>query len=459
MSRMEICWSPPPSSLAPLLLLLPLLGRIMAPIELTILQQEAAMAKGSSDLKYLFARENIEENIQAVFFHIGIVTTSNFASFAESQTDLKLVLKESVDLDSAVALEQRVKIASIVTAWDLARKRTDKQAELEGDYDSKKLVKPLPMSEYSGMLAGFRNRWWDLDSESTPARCYVERRSDDLESGDMRAESLTTVLQRDQEDPDVLTTSFDATGKLLIKKGTNSIAEPGNPEALRRRIKIMGYTLIMLGLKHTNRSWLQNITPQLFEEFLSYILGEHVFGLTGKSSEGHTVSSPCWNQILIYEFQIRKSAYDRVHCKGESLTDALKTCWSDPIIKERYLTTPMALSSLSIRKPASAPQQGGGTARTGPYVKGKGKGKGKGRGKGKGKGRKGGKGGKSSVTPDGRPICFAYNNPNERCGKSCPNSFVHVCAWCFGLHPAFSCPGNGGAPVQPETQGMGNGSQ
>jgi hypothetical protein len=61
----------------------------------------------------------------------------------------------------------------------LARKRSEKQAELEGDYDSKKLTKPLPMSEYSGMLAAFQRRWWDLDSESTPARCYVERRSDD----------------------------------------------------------------------------------------------------------------------------------------------------------------------------------------------------------------------------------------------------------------------------------------
>ena len=424
-------------------------------------EKATAMERGSSDLKYLFARENIPEDTQAAFFHIGILTTSNFASFAESHADLKEVLKTSFGLDSATSLEQRVRIASIVTAWDLAKKRTEKQAELEGDYDSKKLVKPLPMSEYSGMLAAFQKRWWDLDSESTPARCYVERRSDDLESGDMRAESLTTVLQRDQEDPDVLTTTFDATGKLLIKKGTNSIAEPSNPEALRRRVKLLGYTLIMLSLKHTNRTFLQGLNPQLFEEFLSYILGEHVYGLTGKSSEGFTISSPSWQQILIYEYQIRKKAFERVSSLGETFSEALRRSWADPIIKERYLTTPMALSSVSTKRQAFNNSQQSGSNRSSPYAKGNkkgGKGK-KGGGKGKGKGRKGGKGGKHSVTPEGKAICFAFNNPQERCSKTCPNGFTHVCAWCFGSHPAYSCGGNGSAPAHGETQGMGTGSQ
>jgi hypothetical protein len=275
----------------------------------------------------------------------------------------------------------------------------------------------------------------------------------------MRAEQLTTVLQRDQEDPEVLTTTFDAAGKLLIKKGSNSIAEPANPESLRKRVKLVGYTLIMLGLKHTNRSFLQNLTPQLFEEFLSYILGEHVYGLTGKSSEGYTISSPSWGQILIYEYQIRKKAFERVHALGENFAEALKKSWSDPVIKERYLTTPMALASISVRKPAAV-QSVGGNARQGPYGKGSKKGGskgGKGRGKGKGK-RGGGKGGKHSVTPDGRPICFAYNNPNEKCSKSCPNNFTHVCARCFGNHPAYSCGGNSSTPVIHETQGGGSGS-
>jgi hypothetical protein len=214
----------------------------------------------------------------------------------------------------------------------------------------------------------------------------------------------------------------------------------------------------MLGLKHPNRSFLQKLTPQLFEEFLSYILGEHVFGLTGKSSEGFTISAPAWSQILIYEFQIRKKAFERVHSQGETFAEALKKSWADPIIKERYLTTPMALASVSVKRPTDSSQSQG-QKRSGPYGKGKQKGGSKGKGKGKGKGKKGGKrGGKNSVTPDGRPICFAYNNPNERCQRTCPNGFVHACCWCFGLHPAYNCGGNSGTPVQPETQGSGGGT-
>ena len=437
----------------------------MAPIVLTPAEVKAAMDTGTSELKYLFSREevSVEESIQAIFFHIKVRSPGQLATFAESRDDLKTVLRESFGLDPTNSLEERVKVSAVVTAWEMSKMRSSKQAELEGELEARKLVRPLPMNEYLSMRLAFEKRWWELDNESIPARCYVEKRADDLQSGDFRAEMLTTVLQRDQEDPDLLTTTFDATGKMVIKRGNGSIAEPANPEALRKRIKLLGYTLIMLGLRHTNVSVLQGLTPQLFEEFLSYILGEHVYGLVGKSSEGFTVSAPSWNQILVYEHNIRKKAFDRMQLYNENLALALKTAWQDPITKERFLTTPMALSSSSQKRHAVDGQQG-----SGKFIKnrkgGKGGGKGGGgKGNGKGGGKSGGKGGgkgsgggRNSHTPEGKPICFAYNNPNEKCtNRSC--SFWHVCARCFGKHAAHACPGNAGRG--PETQGDGTGNE
>ncbi len=80
----------------------------------------------------------------------------------------------------------------------------------------------------------------------------------------------------------------------------------------------------------------------------------------------------------------------------------------------------------------------------GPYsggCKGKGKGKIKGKG-GKYQGGKGGPAADSSLaryTPDGRPICFAWNNPKERCRGQCNRA--HVCRKCFGNHPYHHCGG------------------
>ena len=70
------------------------------------------------------------------------------------------------------------------------------------------------------------------------------------------------------------------------------------------------------------------------------------------------------------------------------------------------------------------------------------------RAKGKGKGRptKGGgkakgvtKAGISHRTPDGRNICFKYNNKEEKC-KVCKCTYLHVCGKCFQQHPAYDCP-------------------
>ena len=61
-------------------------------------------------------------------------------------------------------------------------------------------------------------------------------------------------------------------------------------------------------------------------------------------------------------------------------------------------------------------------------------------------GRKGGpRGGKNkggqdcaSVTPDGKKICFKFNDKGRGCNAGrCP--FLHVCGTCFKDHPMFRC--------------------
>jgi hypothetical protein len=110
-------------------------------------------------------------------------------------------------------------------------------------------------------------------------------------------------------------------------------------------------------------------------------------------------------------------------------------------LKERYFTTPLAL--IPGRKRSSDHVASGASVGDGPPVKhprftDKGKGKGKG-----GKGKKGNKSmnsaaGCASKTPDGRSICYKYNNQNEDCRKK-KCTFLHVCSICFKDHPMYIC--------------------
>ena len=43
----------------------------------------------------------------------------------------------------------------------------------------------------------------------------------------------------------------------------------------------------------------------------------------------------------------------------------------------------------------------------------------------------------AGTTPDGRQICFAFNNPSENCKGKCGR--VHCCRKCFGEHPMSAC--------------------
>ena len=139
--------------------------------------------------------------------------------------------------------------------------------------------------------------------------------------------------------------------------------------------------------------------------------------------------------------------------EGVPAADALKTSYKDPVVKERFFTTPTALAATT-RQPYNSFDKNKGKSKGGSKGEGKGrrsttpymaKGGGKEGGKGKEKGKMGAsKGGKESK------FCFPYNNHWETCTRSnCP--FPHRCSRCGGKHPAYRCQNQGNS----ETQGEG----
>ena len=113
---------------------------------------------------------------------------------------------------------------------------------------------------------------------------------------------------------------------------------------------------------------------------------------------------------------------------------ALREAWSDPVVRDRYLVTPLQRRSITGKR--VAPQESGGEA-SGRQVKKRKAGKqvkaepevrqsSSGQTKGKGKGKPSGC---ATSVPDGRQICFAFNN-RDGCTHN-PCRFLHVCGVCF----------------------------
>ena len=428
----------------------------MAPLVLSQEQTEDALRRADSEMTFAFERSDVERSILAAFVHSGIDNMTKFAGIAKDSDDLKLLLKDEFGVDASSSLKDRVKVTNVVICFETAKTRVAERNKLEGELMAKHIVKPLTVSEHTSMRAAWEKRFWAIEEEWVPARTYLEKRLEELEQGEFKAEALTSVLTKDQEDPDLLVPVWSSTGTLQMRKGTGTAEEPKNPEQLRRRMKVLGIGLMMLGLRHTNKSFLQNLNPQVFEDYLTYLLSDHCFYMQGKSAEGFVITGPSWQQLLIYEYQVRRKAWQEVQSKGMEFGNALREAWKDPGTRERYLITPIALAAASGKRP----WDGTGTASSSQdkfRKEGSRKG-GKRQGKGGGKGQKGaGKSGKgggvtncASRTPDGKPICYGYNNLETRCrDNKC--RFLHVCGACFGRHPVYACkPGS-----KAETQGSG----
>ena len=211
---------------------------------------------------------------------------------------------------------------------------------------------------------------------------------------------------------------------------------------------------MMAGFVHSNRAWLKGLTPQLFTEYVDYLLGRDVFGLEIENAHGNVIAGPSWQQLLKYEYAIRKETMRLVGSCSVPLAQALRDSWKNPSLKEVNFTTP---TSLTIAASSSGAKKRGldeeeknqpnkkksRNQRRREYERflkeeQQGGAKGKGRGKGRGKGNNE----CASVLLGGTSICF--NSEGCRRGDQC--AFEHVSGRCVNeqaKHPMYSCPENG----------------
>ena len=172
-------------------------------------KMEEDLKKGSSDLRYLLQQQGVKDVYQARLFTAQIDSLAKFAAFAASEEDLQKVTTSEFTLDPTVSLENRAQAASLTVAWQAARVRVKRQAEAEAVSEVREWAKPIPSSDYISMRKQYVARFGELEDKATPAKEYLEKKLQELESGEYQAEVLSEVISRDETDPDVLVPVWD----------------------------------------------------------------------------------------------------------------------------------------------------------------------------------------------------------------------------------------------------------
>ena len=228
-------------------------------------------------------------------------------------------------------------------------------------------------------------------------------------------------------------------------KTSPTVPLPRDPEELRARLSLLGRAWAFVATSQPNCRFLQGNTPQLWVEYLDYLLRPHCYGFYARDAYGNISCTPPWNLVLSYELEVRRKMVSLL-TDGSPISEALPLSYRDPVVKEGFFTTRSAIGATSSKRKATAMENGqaSGSSSQGPRKKGSGKGSGAFQQKGKGKGKrtggvwKGGKGDCNRNTPDGKGICFRLNGRNGGCtNQKCP--CLHVRGRCFQDHPMFNC--------------------
>ena len=367
------------------------------------------------DFQGLLERKGLSDRLQGTLSNAGVRSISLFAVIGDTAADVRTFAVDHCNLDRG---RDVVAVAGMIDAWQACKTRMVTRNQSEADAVNASMPPPLNKAEAQDLRVRFEQLHYRLEDKVTPSTGTLEQLFEQIETGEWKRMSLVMFLSRDDADSEPMAATLDKNGTVRVKKGYGESKPPKTGEELRQRVKLLGHTYLFAQLKFPNRHELRNIGPNLFNKYADFLLGEHVMGLQAKDSRGEVVATPSLELVLSYEFQVRKLMVKYMN-DGVDMVRALKEAMKDSTTKERYFLTPAALDAAM-----SGRDQGRGSrsprrdhSREDGYTRGSqpsGKGKG---GKARSKGGKG----KSlhTKTPDGRDICFAWNNRDQRCRYQC----------------------------------------
>ena len=195
---------------------------------------QEALQKGSSDLKFILTRNDVADDLQAAFYRNEVTTVQKFSSFFRTEEDLVEVLKESFGTDSGTSLRSRAQVAAVICAWRETQTKQKRQMEVEAEMDTREWTKPIATGDYISMRNAYMKVHGRLEDKVTPSKEYLEKKLQELENGEFRAETMAEVVSKDEVDPDVMVPIFDSKGSLTGEEGRNNDPSADRPRTAEK---------------------------------------------------------------------------------------------------------------------------------------------------------------------------------------------------------------------------------
>ncbi len=299
-----------------------------------------ALANMADSLDSLLVTNGIPKEVRAVLGHIGVHRLPNLANYESTEDRFRDAMAKDIGLE-AVDAKSRILLSNLIESWKSARNRL--KTKDDEDSIARAQGRPAPMDDTA--FTSMRRTWERAHEEKEdgcfPSRFYINKRIRQLETGELRAEKLsevTSVAEGGDDDDDrdldlVITgTSFRATRKSV----TIPLPSTGDTEAFRHRLNLMQIQWDVAVAQFSEKRAFVGYDREVWTAHVNYLLGERVYGYRAC---GLRIG---WNELLQYEYEIRRLAIKRVNRGEANLCEALAAALKDPDLKQLHFTLPLS---------------------------------------------------------------------------------------------------------------------
>ena len=198
--------------------------------QLTDEQIEGHFAEANADLKFLLDREKVDVLTQARLFSAGVHSVKQLAALVKDADGMRKVARDFLLINSDGDLKERVKVFKLVVAYESAKGRAVKMAEIGGEAEVRYVPKKLIASDFHGMREAFEKQYWALEDTELPSRGYLEKKLEMVEKDDLRAEKLGEVANGREDEGTTLKTIWDSSNTLSAVEIDAKVPLPQNPK-------------------------------------------------------------------------------------------------------------------------------------------------------------------------------------------------------------------------------------
>ncbi len=371
--------------------------------------------------------------------------------------------------------------ARMADAWEASKRHKEEAESMAGRTRAMGLQPELQRGDQVALRKQYRDLAGAIEDDEYPSYSYLNNRLEELEEGELVAETLDEVTTRQMElrqpTDNLGGIAWNKKGEPILKKNRVRGSLPTDTEAYRRTDRVMRTHWALVRLRQGDRPFLRGLDSTFWTTHVEQMLGKDIHGYSVRDEYDRVIVKLSWADFLNFDQEVRKRAVRQVNETQATLADAINESRKDNELRTKFLVQRLAVAHLlpqpsgenwgplnptrgpkrtvlTLEDQTNRPNHPGASGSDAPAARPKKQPKKKAAGeKGGGKGKGTGKLDKSDPDwqriaaarkisrhqqpGDGKGICWNYNR-SIGCQRADCN-FHHLCLFCGRSHSLARC--------------------